>query len=90
MLMPNRHLCKVKTALKEESSPQHAARRTVMAEGKMCDREVSFLSQTLGRAGRRNSTAVSGVTAALLMGLADPAAALTANAELSSLLHCSR
>lgn len=62
----------------------------LMAKGKMCDREASFLSQTLGRAGRRNSTAVSRVTAAFLMSLADPAAALTANAELSSLLPCSR
>lgn len=57
-----------------------------MAKGKMCD--LSFLSQTLGRLGRRNSTAVSGVTAALLMGLADPAAALTASAELSPSHGC--
>lgn len=55
-----------------------------MAKGKMCDREVSFLSQTLERA-EENSTAVSWVIAALLTGLADPAAALGASGtELSA------
>lgn len=55
-----------------------------MAKGKMCDREVSFLSQTLERA-EENSTAVSWVIAALLTALADSAAALGASGtELSA------
>lgn len=33
MLIPTGHLCKVRTALREESSPQHIAERTGMTKG---------------------------------------------------------